>query len=589
MCVSKNMLTYFIMEHLSLQNNYTNSLQYNQTTICAFKYKKSGSTMKSGPKITNLNLLKTICTLIYILSLLLQGCTGNPHAKRLYDDLLSNYNRLIRPVSNDTETLTVKLGLKLSQLIDMDLKNQVMTTNVWVEQEWLDYKLQWDPEDYGGVEMLSVPSQDIWLPDIVLFNNADGKYEVTLITKASLYYTGYIVWKPPAIYKSSCKINVEWFPFDEQTCDMKFGSWTYDGYQVDLKHISQVKGSNVVDVGIDLKDFYLSAEWDIIAVPATRNEEYFTSIHEAIELEEDEDLENDFKAKLLTDITFMMILRRKTLFYTVNFIIPCVEISFLTVLVFYLPSDSGEKVTLCISILLSLTVFFLLLAEIIPPTSIAVPLLGKYLLFTMVLVTLSICVTVCVLNVHFRTPSTHRMSPWVRKLFINVMPKLLFMQRPEYKLRYTSDQTEDKTSLKENICDANMSSQKMNGNVGIDTWGGNLSPRSKLNTTSENAFDFETKEHPGVAPGGSSNITVSNALKGVEFITQHIKNEDKEKEIIEDWKFIAMALDRFLLWNFTAACVLGTVGIIFRAPSLYDNREPIGSRSLLDIRPTTSD
>lgn len=52
------------------------------------------------------------------------------------------------------------------------------------------------------------------------------------MTKASLAHTGEVVWKPPAIYKSSCKINVEWFPFDEQNCDMKFGSWTYDGYQV---------------------------------------------------------------------------------------------------------------------------------------------------------------------------------------------------------------------------------------------------------------------------------------------------------------------------------------------------------------------
>ena len=64
--------------------------------------------------------------------------TGNPDAKRLYDDLLHDYNRLIRPVPNFTETLTVKLGLKLSQLIDVDLKNQVMTTNVWVDQVSLE-------------------------------------------------------------------------------------------------------------------------------------------------------------------------------------------------------------------------------------------------------------------------------------------------------------------------------------------------------------------------------------------------------------------------------------------------------------------
>lgn len=59
---------------------------------------------------------------------------ANPDAKRLYDDLLSNYNRLIRPVVNNTETLTVWLGIKLSQLIEVNLKNQVMTTNLWVPQ-----------------------------------------------------------------------------------------------------------------------------------------------------------------------------------------------------------------------------------------------------------------------------------------------------------------------------------------------------------------------------------------------------------------------------------------------------------------------
>lgn len=168
-----------------------------------------------------------------------------------------------------------------------------------------------------------------------------------------------------------------------------------------------------VPYAIDLSDFYRSVEWDIMEVPAKRNVQKYSCCPQTY-----------------PDITFLITLRRKTLFYTVNLIIPCVGISFLTVLTFYLPSDSGEKVALCISILLSLTVFFLLLAELIPPTSLVVPLIGKYLLFTMILVTLSIVVTVVVLNIHFRSPSTHRMPPWVRRVFLHVLPRLLWMRRP---------------------------------------------------------------------------------------------------------------------------------------------------------------
>ena len=50
---------------------------------------------------------------------LVQQGEGNPDAKRLYDDLLSTYNRLIRPVSNNNDTVLVKLGLRLSQLIEL--------------------------------------------------------------------------------------------------------------------------------------------------------------------------------------------------------------------------------------------------------------------------------------------------------------------------------------------------------------------------------------------------------------------------------------------------------------------------------------
>lgn len=55
---------------------------------------------------------------ITLLSLVRTGA-ANPDAKRLYDDLLSTYNRLIRPVSNNNDTVLVKLGLRLSQLIEL--------------------------------------------------------------------------------------------------------------------------------------------------------------------------------------------------------------------------------------------------------------------------------------------------------------------------------------------------------------------------------------------------------------------------------------------------------------------------------------
>jgi nicotinic acetylcholine receptor len=113
-------------------------------------------------------------------------------------------------------------------------------------------------------------------------------------------------------------------------------------FQVDLKHMHQEPGNNVVEIGIDLTEFYLSVEWDILDVPATKNVENYNPEMDENERDEDDEAED----KLLTDITFILTMRRKTLFYTVNLIIPCVGISFLTVLVFYLPADSGEKVNI---------------------------------------------------------------------------------------------------------------------------------------------------------------------------------------------------------------------------------------------------
>ncbi|KAI1709056.1 neurotransmitter-gated ion-channel ligand binding domain-containing protein [Ditylenchus destructor] len=148
------------------------------------------------------------------LTFLLKYSNGNEDAKRLYDDLLTNYNRHKRPAESPLEPITIRLKLRLSQIIDVHEIDQIMTCSVWVKQVWTDRKLKWNPEDYGGVSVLYVPYEMIWVPDIVLYNNADSHYNITISTKATLHHSGQVTWEPPAIFKSLCQIDVQWFPFD---------------------------------------------------------------------------------------------------------------------------------------------------------------------------------------------------------------------------------------------------------------------------------------------------------------------------------------------------------------------------------------
>uniref|UniRef100_A0A672GNL0 Cholinergic receptor, nicotinic, alpha 2b (neuronal) n=1 Tax=Salarias fasciatus TaxID=181472 RepID=A0A672GNL0_SALFA len=428
------------------------------------------------------------------------------HAEdELFKTLFAGYNKWSRPVPNISDVVIVKFGLSIAQLIDVDEKNQMMTTNVWLKQEWNDYKLRWRPSDYDNVTSIRVPSELIWVPDIVLYNNADGEFAVTHMTKAHLFYTGKVRWVPPAIYKSSCSIDVTFFPFDQQNCKMKFGSWTYDKAKIDLEQIENT---------VDLNNYWESGEWAIINAVGTYNTKKYDCCHE-----------------IYPDITYFFIIRRLPLFYTINLIIPCLLISCLTVLVFYLPSDCGEKITLCISVLLSLTVFLLLITEIIPSTSLVIPLIGEYLLFTMIFVTLSIVITVFVLNVHHRSPSTHKMPRWVHSVFLDLIPRWLFMRRPAPDGRPGYNRQETPTGT----------SRQLTG--------------ARVNSTQRPA-KVDNRDSPFLL-----SPSVIRALEGVHYIADHLRAEDADFSVKEDWKYVAMVIDRIFLWMFIIVCLLGTIGL----------------------------
>ncbi|RCN52276.1 hypothetical protein ANCCAN_01709 [Ancylostoma caninum] len=91
--------------------------------------------------------------------------------ERLMVDVFRGYNSLIQPVKNITETpIIVKIALQLVLLINVDEKDQVMHTNVWLTLKWHDFQMRWNPVNYGEIREMRVSPDKVWLPDIVLFN-----------------------------------------------------------------------------------------------------------------------------------------------------------------------------------------------------------------------------------------------------------------------------------------------------------------------------------------------------------------------------------------------------------------------------------
>lgn len=73
--------------------------------------------------------MKRIFTLFFIFAV----CMAGYNEKRLLHDLLDTYNTLERPVVNESDPLQISFGLTLMQIIDVDEKNQMLVTNIWLK------------------------------------------------------------------------------------------------------------------------------------------------------------------------------------------------------------------------------------------------------------------------------------------------------------------------------------------------------------------------------------------------------------------------------------------------------------------------
>ncbi|KAJ8385166.1 hypothetical protein AAFF_G00192170 [Aldrovandia affinis] len=473
------------------------------------------------------------------------------YARKLLNDLMENYSNALRPVEDTDKALNVTLQITLSQIKDMDERNQVLIAYLWIRQTWHDAYLKWDKEAYDGLEVIRIPSNLVWRPDIVLYNKADDDFSGPVDTNVVLRYNGEITWDSPAITKSSCVVDVSYFPFDNQQCNLTFGSWTYNGNQVDI--------AMGLDSG-DLSDFVENVEWECHGMPATKNVIMYGCCSDPY-----------------PDITYTVLLKRRSSFYIFNLLIPCVMISFLAPLGFYLPADSGEKVSLGVTVLLALTVFQLMVAESMPPSE-NVPLIGKYYIATMTMITASTALTIFIMNIHFCGAEAKPVPQWAKVIIIDYMSKIFFVY--EVGENCTTPQSE-KSPLYADEPHANGKLRKHRHlNDGHQPrHHGNCEKQSHALSQACKKFEsFKSMGDLNGCPKGELCCPEKVAtyacacghhdklVRNVEYIANCFREQRATCAKGAEWKKVAKVMDRFFMWIFFIMVFLMSILIIGKAP-----------------------
>ncbi|XP_070800245.1 neuronal acetylcholine receptor subunit alpha-10 [Pituophis catenifer annectens] len=221
------------------------------------------------------------------------------------------------------------------------------------------------------------------------------------------------------------------------------------------------------------------------------------------------------------DVTYTLLLRRRASFYVFNLLLPCIMISFLAPLGFYLPADSGEKVSLGVTVLLALTVFQLLVAESMPPSE-NVPLIGKYYIATMTMITASTALTIFIMNIHHCGPGARPVPRWARKFILRYMARIFFVYE-----------------------------------VGDSC----KSAPQELDSLPQEA---EPGEQPP-CPRKTCWCHQESILQNVDYIASCFREQKAASRRTGEWKKVAKVMDRFFMWTFFAMVAIMSVLVMGQA------------------------
>lgn len=306
-------------------------------------------------------LIHLILGFVLYLSVLQYNNAAIEDSRSLRTDLLTNYSKYIRPVANEDDVVRVYLGLAVIAIQEFDEVLERFSVAGAFFLYWTDISMQWDKDSYGGLSSIYMGYKEVWVPELILVNPSEKLQSYGKEWQLIKYNSGGLAsWIPADLIKATCSVNVYYFPYDIQTCDLNLYTWGYSSSEVKL-----VPTGNTVDIS----QLAEHGSWKVTN----------TSVRT---------VDDDFTSK----IYFTFKLKRKPQYVIVNVILPIMFLCLLNVLVFILPAASGERVSYAITVLLSIAVFMTIVSDTLPRSSEPLPLIAYFLMIDLII---SALISVC--------------------------------------------------------------------------------------------------------------------------------------------------------------------------------------------------
>lgn len=336
---------------------------------------------------------------VFAAVLLIWTAHGLPHNQsrssesQLLEDMFKSYDKYSRPVMNSSHSVQVEIEMVIPRIGELNTRYETLSVTGWLSIFWKDERLNWNVTEYGGLEYVIVDPRKMWLPDFALVNSASGSVfnrDYFKFYKVTVQSNGSVLWETGGTVTISCSLDLTYFPYDQQICVFSYVNWAYTIQQVNLKAKSTAK--------------------QVIYERYTQHSQWVNESVEVIESSYDYSLYSD----RFPEVHFGLLLRRKPLFYTVNVIIISLFLAFLVLMSFKLPIESGEKISLGVSLLVTFSVLVLTIENSIPETSQSIPILTVYLVCFMCITTISLFESILVLYLYHHN-NTIRPPKWARK------------------------------------------------------------------------------------------------------------------------------------------------------------------------------